>query len=689
MRYVTRRLVQAVFSMWAAITLTFVLIRLLPGGPIAYLRAQLARAGRDPSRAEELAPFYLNYEADATMFERYIDYMVGFVQLDFGQSIWFREPVADIVIPAIPWTVFITASALAISFTIGILSGALMAYQAGSRADTGLSGLFVFLNSIPFYVIAIFLLYVLGYRLQVFPQGGKYGEDIFAGPNLAFVTSVAYHAILPVASLVLAQFGGRAIAMRANSISELGADYVRVGRLRGLASNKIAIEYVGQNAVLPMYTGLLISIGGLFGGSIILETIFSYPGVGWYVFRGIGARDYPLMMAGFILITFGTLVGVVFADLTYGKIDPRAGRSGDRESYGSGRRRSLLGALVNRLRRAAGRLRGNSPDAAATDQDPGAATVDAGADEDSESVFETDSDVEVRRAEQFKGWLASARENALAIATDWRGMIGLPILAVYLLMATVGVALVEEPVLNQGEAYLRPMQEGYLLGTDKFGRSVFGYIVYATPAMLKMILAGAVFTTGLATVSGMFTGYVGGLVDELLTVLIDILMVIPGLPLIIILGAVFQPTNPYLIGILVSVNAWAGLARTIRSEVLKLRDENYVESMRIAGIPRSDILRQDILPGIFPYVLINFVRTARRVIFASIGLFFLGVFPLGEIYNWGVMLNEAYNGNALFIPDLAYWLISPMVAIIGLTLSLVLLAQSADKLFNARMRTRK
>jgi ABC-type dipeptide/oligopeptide/nickel transport system permease component len=673
--------------MWAAITLTFALIRLLPGGPIAYLRAQLARAGRDPSRAEELAPFYLNYDADATMFERYIDYMVGFLQLDFGQSIWFREPVADIVIPAVPWTVFITASALAISFTIGILSGALMAYQAGSRADAGFSGLSVFLNSIPFYVIAIFLLYVLGYRMGIFPTGGKYGEGIIAGPNLEFVTSVAYHAILPVASLVLAQFGGRAIAMRANSISELGADYVRVGRLRGLSANKIAIEYVGQNAVLPMYTGLLISIGGLFGGSIILETIFSYPGVGWYVFRGIGARDYPLMMAGFILITFGTLVGVVFADLTYGKIDPRASQTGERESYGSGRRTSLLGSLVGAIRRLAGRRRSDT----ATDTDPesiGGPDAEV-AEPERKSVFETASDVEVQRGEQFKGWLAAARENALAIATDWRGMIGLPILAVYLLMATVGVALVEEPVLNQSEPFLRPMQEGFILGTDKFGRSVFGYIVYATPEMLKMILAGAVFTTGLATASGMFTGYVGGLVDEVLTVVIDILLVIPGLPLIIVLGAVFQPTNPFLIGILVSVNAWAGLARTIRSEVLKLRDENYVEAMRIAGIPRSNIMRHDILPGIFPYVLINFVRTARRVIFASIGLFFLGVFPLGEIYNWGVMLNEAYNGNALFIPDLAYWLISPMVAIVGLTLSLVLLAQSADKLFNARMRTRK
>lgn len=667
--------------MWAAVTLTFVLIRLLPGGPIAYLRSQLARQGRDPSRAEELAGFYLNYDPHKTMPERYADYLLGVLHLDFGYSIWFQDPVSEIVLPAIPWTVFLTASALAISFTVGIIGGALMAYRAGTKTDTVFSGLFVFLNSIPFYVIAIFLLYVLGYRLHLFPTGGKYAENIVPGPNPLFVTSLTYHAVLPVASLVLAGFGGRAISMRANSISELGADYVRVGQLRGLPSRKIAVEYVGKNAILPMYTGLLIAIGGLFGGSVILETIFSYPGVGWYVFKGIGARDYPLMMAGFILITFGTLVGVVFADLSYGKIDPRAGVASNRETYGSGRSNSLLGSLLVRLRRF--QVRG--PDEAVA---PEAVVSEPETEPERRSVFETESDVEVQPWEQTKRRIAAVRSIFRAVVTDWRGRIALPILGAYLLMATVGVVLVEEPVLNQGEQFLLPLQDGFLLGTDKFGRSVFGYIVYSTPAILKMITAGAVFTTTLATLFGMFSGYVGGVVDEVMTVLMDILLVIPGLPLIIVLGAVVQPTNPFLIGVLVSVNAWAGLGRTIRSEVLKLRDENYVEAMRIAGISRPNILYHDVLPNIFPFVLISFVRTARRVIFASIGLFFLGVFPLGEIYNWGVMLNQAYNGNALFIPKLAYWLLSPMVAIVGLTLSLVLLAQSVDKLFNARMRTR-
>lgn len=121
--------------------------------------------------------------------------------------------------------------------------------------------------------------------------------------------------------------------MRGNSISILGEDYIRVARLRGLSRQRIALRYVSRNAMLPMYTGILLSIAFMLGGSVILEQIFAYPGVGFYLFKATVARDYPVMMGGLIMISTAVIFGVLVADLTYSKIDPRAAGEGQRESY--------------------------------------------------------------------------------------------------------------------------------------------------------------------------------------------------------------------------------------------------------------------------------------------------------------------------------------------------------------------
>ncbi len=163
--------------------------------------------------------------------------------------------------------------------------------------------------------------------------------------------------------------------------------------------------------------------------------------------------------------------------------------------------------------------------------------------------------------------------------------------------------------------------------------------------MLIMITAGAVFSVAIATLVGTVSGYKGGRVDRALTVVTDIAMTIPGLPLIILLAALIEPTHPVTVGIVLTINAWAGLARAIRSQVLTLRDHSYVEASRIMGVPTRRIVVDDILPNIMPYVLVNFVQSARGVIFGSVALYYLGVLPFSN-ENWGVMLNDATTVSA-------------------------------------------
>ncbi|NGM69140.1 ABC transporter permease [Natronolimnobius sp. AArcel1] len=275
------------------------------------------------------------------------------------------------------------------------------------------------------------------------------------------------------------------------------------------------------------------------------------------------------------------------------------------------------------------------------------------------------------------------------IWSDWRTRVGSLIILVWVFLGTVGYWLVSEPFPGDGPRMEPAFQSlEFPLGTTIRGESVFALVVQATPAMLVMITAGAVFSVAIATLVGTVSGYKGGRVDRALTVVTDIAMTIPGLPLIILLAALIEPTHPVTVGIVLTINAWAGLARAIRSQVLTLRDHSYVEASRIMGVPTRRIVVDDILPNIMPYVLVNFVQSARGVIFGSVALYYLGVLPFSN-ENWGVMLNDAYDSFGVFTSwETAHWILAPMFAVVTLSFGLILFAQGTERLFNPRIRAR-
>ncbi len=307
------------------------------------------------------------------------------------------------------------------------------------------------------------------------------------------------------------------------------------------------------------------------------------------------------------------------------------------------------------------------------------------------SAFEQVAHVSMTEGERRRQWF---EERVLAPArivwNDWRARTGFIIVVSYLLMGTVGTVLVTAPQPNQGELLIGAFRTlEFPLGTTASGTSILSQLVYATPSMLIMIGSGAVFTVALGTAVGTLAGYKGGRLDSVLMTITDIMMTIPGLPLTIVLATVLQiKGNPAVIGILITINAWAGLGRAIRSQALTLRDAEYVEASRIMGMKTPTILWGDIIPNLMPYITMSFVQQARAVIFGSVGLYFLGVLPYSSI-NWGVMMNAAVNrAGATSSPAALHWLLLPMLTIIVLALGLTLLAQGADRIFNPRVRAR-
>lgn len=336
--YFVKRTGQALFTAFVVVSLSFGLVRLMPGNPADQLRGQLIRNNPDMSQQEinRRVESYINIDLTAPLHEQYLDYVGGIVRGDLGQSISQNAPVSEILGQALPWTVFAFSIAILLMFAAGIALGAIMAYQEGSRFDMGTTGIGIVLNSTPNYVTALLFLYIFGYTFGWFPTSGHISSAVVPVVNplrpvatFQFVADAIYHASLLIAAVVITGFGGVALAMRGNSIQVLGEDYLRVARLRGLSDTRIALRYVARNAILPMYTGLLLAFGAVIGGSAILEQVFTYPGLGYYIVAAVEARDYPLMMGGFVLITLAVVVGAFIADLTYGLVDPRVSTGGD------------------------------------------------------------------------------------------------------------------------------------------------------------------------------------------------------------------------------------------------------------------------------------------------------------------------------------------------------------------------
>lgn len=271
---------------------------------------------------------------------------------------------------------------------------------------------------------------------------------------------------------------------------------------------------------------------------------------------------------------------------------------------------------------------------------------------------------------------------------DWRGRLGLTIVLVYVFMGTIGILIVEAPHSNMDAVMVPPFQNWqYPLGTDLSGKGMFASVVHATPPILKMIASGAVFAILAGALVGMVSGYKGGLVDQALMVVTDILLTLPGLPLVILLAFLFEPESPYIIGLILAINNWTGLARAIRSQMLTLRDAEYVESSRLMGISTPRIIYKDIVPNLMPYIAVNFMQASRRIIFESVGLYFLGILPFSKP-NWGVIMNLAYQQGSIYSLEGAHWLLVPMFTIVLFSLGLILLAQGADQVFNPRVRAR-
>jgi peptide/nickel transport system permease protein len=317
------RLAQYALVVWIALTLNFALPRLAPGDPLDYLFGQEVNTLTPAQKEQVLRELRL----DRPVVEQYVGYFTGIVRGDLGRSIRYRAPVVDVLLDRIRWTLALIVPALILKAIIGTVLGAVAAWRRGSSRDLGLLTTMLVLDSMPAFWTGMILISVFAVQLGWLPSFGAMPLGA-SDDTLTLAVEIGRRLILPVTTITLATVGAIFLLARASMLTTLGEDYVMMAQAKGLSERAVVLRHALRNALLPVYTSLTLSLGVLASGAVVVETVFSYPGLGRVIYEGVLARDYPLLQGAFLLVTIGVVAANLLADLTYPLLDPRVRRPG-------------------------------------------------------------------------------------------------------------------------------------------------------------------------------------------------------------------------------------------------------------------------------------------------------------------------------------------------------------------------
>jgi len=323
MRYIARRLLFYLVALWASITLNFILPHMMPGNPAEAIFASHAQQLRGNPQALHTLETSLGLSTDPLP-TQYLHYLANLARGDLGTSFsFFPSRVVDIIMTSLPWTIMLVGVASIIAFIVGVGLGVLVAWRRGGFWDTVLPPLTLLTGSFPFFFLSLLLLYLLAFQMRLFPLNGAYTGGTVPNLSGGFIIDVVTHALLPAAVIVIVSVGGWILSMRNTMINTLAEDYITMAQAKGLTDRRVMLMYAARNALLPQITSFALSLGYLVGGQILIEYVFSYPGVGYLLATAIGSEDYPLIQALLLIITLCVLLANLAADLLYGRLDPR------------------------------------------------------------------------------------------------------------------------------------------------------------------------------------------------------------------------------------------------------------------------------------------------------------------------------------------------------------------------------
>ncbi len=324
MRFLSRRAVFYLIAAWAAITINFFIPRLMPGNPVeAVLARYQGQLTYRATRALEIA-FGLNLHE--SLWSQYVQYWGNLAHGDLGLSFtYFPTPVSSIIAQSLPWTLVLVGLSTIIGWVLGILIGIVAGWHRGTRWDLVVPA-GAFFRGIPTFWLGLIAVTVVGVNLRWLPASGGYSTRVVPSWTSGFITSALQHAVLPACVIVLGSMAGNLLGMRNMMVATLAEDFVIVGEAKGIPRRRMMFRYAARNAILPSVVGFALDMGFVVSGALLVERVFSYPGIGYVLFQAVGAEDYPLMQAIFLVTTLAVLGANIAADIVFVLVDPRTRR---------------------------------------------------------------------------------------------------------------------------------------------------------------------------------------------------------------------------------------------------------------------------------------------------------------------------------------------------------------------------
>jgi peptide/nickel transport system permease protein len=325
--YYLRKIVAYVFTIWGAFTIVFFLFRLLPANPIdAWVRTLERQYSAKVSSVSSSAQYYREqFGLDGTLGEQYVRYMYNvFIKQDLGPSfINFPNKVQDLIAQRLPWTIALLGLSVVIAWVGGLFIGLLAGWFRDTRASGIITNLSIALSQIPAYLVAIFLVLIVGYQLKWLPTRGAWDAQYAIGLNWNFIRSVIQHAILPATAIVIVSLAGWILSTRSLIVTLLGEDYLQYAEAKGLKTRDIMRRYGLRNAMLPQVTGLALTLGFIMNGQLLIEVLFVYPGLGELMSRAIQYFDFNAMNGIILISIFSVMTASLVVELALPLIDPR------------------------------------------------------------------------------------------------------------------------------------------------------------------------------------------------------------------------------------------------------------------------------------------------------------------------------------------------------------------------------
>ncbi|MGI6405401.1 MAG: ABC transporter permease [Syntrophaceticus sp.] len=318
-----KNFIEYFITIWVVITLNFILPRLMPGDPFLILTSQSAEDEEIVLSEEQREFLFEYYGLDQPIYKQYLNYLGELVQGNMGFSVYYKQPVSQIVLQRLPWSIFMVLLAVFLSTFIGTILGCISAWHREKWIDKSLFLFMITFSEIPSFLLGLILLIVFAAGLGWFPLAGAITHFADCQSWWERTWDVIHHAFLPSIALTMSHLGGTYLLGRNSMTTVLEKDYLRTAWAKGLPKKRIIFHHALKNALLPIVTRVFLSLGALVGGAILVENIFSYPGLGTLMRESVRVQDYPVIQGIFLVVTICVLLANFFADVVYRKIDPR------------------------------------------------------------------------------------------------------------------------------------------------------------------------------------------------------------------------------------------------------------------------------------------------------------------------------------------------------------------------------